>query len=260
MSARDAKRWEEELKRASGLADFEERESALRLIGTTLRASILDPQSAPVMDSMDTNIEGATDADADGDADADADDVTCDSCGDNCTKESYLMDGETDLCLPCFQRDGDKYKTSVRCVNGEAAPGDGSDVEDQISGEDTSPSAKTPKRAASAAPEEGASKQQKVASPPAAPAAEPAAKAAPTQPTHPEWTWLVLKTRSKKEPISDPFYTQNEFYTQLYPGFADTTQVLGAYASAAAAQEVADVVAGGEMKMWKSQVVLVQVV
>jgi hypothetical protein len=55
--------------------------------------------------------------------------VSCDSCSADCTKESYLMDGETDLCPPCFQRDGVKYTTSVRCVDGKAGAAAKTEVE-----------------------------------------------------------------------------------------------------------------------------------
>ena len=45
--------------------------------------------------------------------------ISCDLCGDQCWENSYLMDGETDLCPACFDTKGSNYKTAERCVHGD---------------------------------------------------------------------------------------------------------------------------------------------
>jgi hypothetical protein len=52
-------------------------------------------------------------------AESEPDIITCDVCNKDCTPESFIMDGKTDLCPGCFQIDGAKYKKAVRCVGGK---------------------------------------------------------------------------------------------------------------------------------------------
>jgi hypothetical protein len=55
-------------------------------------------------------------------------------CGADCTAKSYLVDGATDLCPPCFRKKGSAtYKTAKRCVDGKEIA---SEVEDEDGEED----------------------------------------------------------------------------------------------------------------------------
>jgi len=45
--------------------------------------------------------------------------ISCDLCGEQCWEDSYLMDGETDLCPLCFETKGSNYKAAERCVHGD---------------------------------------------------------------------------------------------------------------------------------------------
>jgi uncharacterized cupin superfamily protein len=45
--------------------------------------------------------------------------VGCDLCSEDCSAESYLMDGEVDLCPACFTAKGCDYHRAERCHGGK---------------------------------------------------------------------------------------------------------------------------------------------
>mmetsp|Transcript_70411 Transcript_70411/g.114401 ORF Transcript_70411/g.114401 Transcript_70411/m.114401 type:complete len:198 (+) Transcript_70411:3-596(+) len=44
--------------------------------------------------------------------------ISCDLCSKDCSAESFLMDGEVDLCPDCYAEKGTEYKLAQRCVDG----------------------------------------------------------------------------------------------------------------------------------------------